>query len=618
MEKLRMTSPDLTEANIDKLAELFPTVITETLDADGNPQRAVDFDLLRQELSDHVVEGPQERYRLDWPGKRAAIFAANAPIAKTLRPVREESVDFDTTKNLFIEGDNLDALKLLQESYLGKVKLIYIDPPYNTGHDFVYNDDFAQTTDQYLLSSSQSSATGERLTSNSESNGRFHSDWLTMMYSRLKLARNLLSEDGFIYISIDDGEVANLRKLADEVFGAPNFVANVIWQKKYTRANDAQWFSDTHDHILCYARSKSNAVINLLPRDESQLAAYSNPDNHSKGPWKATPLHAKSGTDTSPYTFKNGVIWSPPAGTFRRFSDESLRRMDAHDEIWFGRDGSQTPSRKSFLSEVKSGVTPITIWPYDEVGHNHEANSELKKIGLGGMFSNPKPTRLIQRIISLSTGPDDIVLDFFAGSGTTAQATIAQNSADNGRRRFILVQLDEMFDLKSEAAKNGFDTISSLARERIRRVGSEEAGRRDCASIDAGFRSLHIDSSNKTDVLRTSDEVGQLDLDILRESIKPGRLSDDLVFQVMVDWGLDLSLSIKKEQFGKFELLNVEDGVLLACFDRDLGAEVVHEMARRQPMRAVFRDDGFGSDSARINAEQIFRELSPATEVKAI
>jgi len=512
----------------------------------------------------------------------------------------------------------LEALKLLQESYLGKVKLIYIDPPYNTGHDFVYNDDFAQTTDQYLLSSSQSSATGERLTSNSESNGRFHSDWLTMMYSRLKLARNLLSEDGFIYISIDDGEVANLRKLADEVFGAPNFVANVIWQKKYTRANDAQWFSDTHDHILCYAGSKSNAVINLLPRDKSQLAAYSNPDNHSKGPWKATPLHAKSGTDTSPYTFKNGVIWSPPAGTFRRFSDESLRRMDAHDEIWFGRDGSQTPSRKSFLSEVKSGVTPITIWPYDEVGHNHEANSELKKIGLGGMFSNPKPTRLIQRIISLSTGPDDIVLDFFAGSGTTAQATIAQNSADNGRRRFILVQLDEMFDLKSEAAKNGFDTISSFARERIRRVGSEEAGRRDCASIDAGFRSLHIDSSNKTDVLRTSDEVGQLDLDILRESIKLGRLSDDLIFQVMVDWGLDLSLSIQKEQFGKFELLNVEDGVLLACFDRDLGAEVVHEMARRQPMRAVFRDDGFGSDSARINAEQIFRELSPATEVKAI
>jgi len=618
VEKLRKTSPDLTEANINKIGELFPTVVTETLDANGVPKRAVDFDLLRQELSDQIVEGPQERYQLDWPGKRAAAFAANAPIAKTLRPVREESVDFDMTKNLFIEGDNLDALKLLQESYLGKIKLIYIDPPYNTGHDLVYDDDFAESSAEYLERSEQRDRSGARLKTNTESNGRFHSDWLSMMYPRLKLARNLLRDDGFIYISIDDGEVANLRKICDEIFGASNFVANIVWQKKYTRANDAQWFSDTHDHILCYARCKPSAVVNLLPRDESQLAAYSNPDKHPKGPWKATPLHAKSGTDTSQYVFNNGVVWAPPPGTFRRFNDESLRRMDEQGEIWFGRDGSQTPSRKSFLSEVKSGVTPVTIWPYDEVGHNHEANSELKKLGIGGMFSNPKPTRLIERIVSLSTSSDDIVLDFFAGSGTTAHAVICQNAMDGGRRKFILVQLNEPFDSESEAAKNGFDTISAFSRERIRRAGVKVRSQVGSKSIDVGFRSLRVDSSSRVDVLRTPDELGQLDLSLVQRSVKGSRSSEDLLFQVMIDWGLELTMPISTDQIDGREVLIVEDCALAACFGSKVTAEVVHEMAKRRPLRAVFRDDGFTSDSARINAEQIFRELSPSTEVKVI
>lgn len=338
IEKLKMHSPDLTAQNIDRIAALFPGCVTEAKGPDGTPRRMIDFDLLRQELSDSIVEGPQERYHLDWPGKRQALITANAPIAKTLRPVRAESVEFDTTRNLFIEGDNLEALKLLQETYLGRVKMIYIDPPYNTGNDFVYEDDFAESAAEFLAKSNQVDAAGNRLVANTQSNGRFHSDWLSMMYSRLKLARNLLTSDGVIFLNIDDGEVGNLRKAADEVFGEDNFIANVVWQKKYTRANDARWFSDNHDHILCYGRDKEGMSLNLLPRNEEQTAAYSNPDSHPKGPWKATPLHAKSGTNTSAYTFSNGVTWQPPAGTFRRFNDESMNRMEQENAIWFGAD----------------------------------------------------------------------------------------------------------------------------------------------------------------------------------------------------------------------------------------------------------------------------------------
>lgn len=613
-----MTSADLTAANIDKLAELFPSVITESLDAEGNPVRAVDFDLLRQELSDHVVEGPQERYQLDWPGKRAAAFAANAPIAKTLRPVREESVDFDTTKNLFIEGDNLEALKLLQESYLGKVKLIYIDPPYNTGNDFVYEDDFAESSTEYLARSGQRSDAGERLVANTEANGRFHSDWLSMMYPRLRLVRNLLRDDGVVFISIDDGEVANLRKVADQVFGEANFIANIVWQKKYTRANDARWFSDNHDHILCYARDKQASTLNLLPRGESQLAAYSNPDGHAKGPWKATPLHAKSGSNTSPYTFSNGVTWTPPVGTYRRFNDASMAQMDVDGEIWFGSDGQQTPSRKSFLSEVKSGVTPVTIWPYDEVGHNHEANGELKSLDLAGLFSNPKPTRLIRRIVSLATGPSDIILDFFAGSGTTADAVLRQNAEDAGSRTFICVQLPEEMSSNSSAAKLGYRTIADVSRERIRRAGARLTDTLGGSEADTGFRSLHVASTNMADTLTTADDLAQFTLSELVGSVKPGRTDEDLLFQVLLDWGLDLAAPISLEEVGGRRILSVADGALIACFADDVTDDLVKEVAGRRPLRAVFLDAGFASDDARINAEQIFREVSPETEVRAI
>ena len=361
MDKLKMHSPDITQDNIARIRELFPECITEARGDDGSIRLAVDFDQLKQALSDSVVEGPQERYRLDWPGKREALLAANAPIAMTLRPCREESVNFDTTRNIYIEGDNLEALKLLQESYLGKVKMIYIDPPYNTGNDFIYDDDFSEDAAAYMERSQQADASGARMVANTESNGKFHSSWLSMMYARLKLAKNLLSDTGTIFISIDDGEVGNLRKLSDQVFGENNFIANIIWQKKYTRSNDAKWLSDNHDHILCYAKNKNTTLFNLLPRNEEQLAAYANPDNHKKGRWKATPLHAKSGTNTRSYTFKNGVKWTPPTGTFRRFTDETMKQMDDGNEIWFGSDGKQTPSRKSFLCEVKSGVTAVTI-----------------------------------------------------------------------------------------------------------------------------------------------------------------------------------------------------------------------------------------------------------------
>ena len=622
MDKLKMHTPNLTQENIARIRELFPGCVTEARGEDGKLRLAVDFDQLKQELSDSIVEGPQERYRLDWPGKREALLAANAPIAKTLRPCREESVDFDTTKNLFIEGDNLEALKLLQETYLGKVKMIYIDPPYNTGNDFIYKDDFAENTEDFLKRSNQKDEEGNRLVANTEANGRFHSDWLTMMYPRLKLARNLLSDDGVIFISVDDGEVGNLRKLADQIFGEPNFIANLIWQKKYTRANDAKWFSDNHDHILCYGNNKQGMTLNMLPRNEDQLAAYSNPDNHPKGIWKATPLHAKSGTNMSEYIFNNGITWKPPIGTYRRFNDDSMKKMDDNNEIWFGFDGTQTPSRKSFLCDVKEGVTPVTLWPYDEVGHNHEANNELKTLGIGGLFNNPKPTRLIKRSLILATNPRDIVLDFFAGSATTAHAIMQLNAEDGGNRKFIMVQLPEPCDEKSEAFKAGYKTIAEISKERIRRAGKKilEGECHEGWNKDIGFRVLKVGSSNMAEVYYRPDAIEQGQLKIFTDNIKPDREPEDLLFQVLLDWGVDLSLPIRKETIrGKTVFfVNEPPYDLVACFDTGVNEDLVRELARFEPLRVVFRDTGFISDAVKINVEQIFKQMSPGTEVKSI
>ncbi|MEV5906586.1 site-specific DNA-methyltransferase [Streptomyces sp. NPDC052127] len=427
MEPVRRTSPDLTSEHVRRLAELFPSVVTETRDAEGTVRQAVDFDLLRQELSDHVVEGPQERYQLDWPGKRAAAFAANAPTTATLRPDREESVNFDSTKNVFIEGDNLEVLKVLQESYLGKVKMIYIDPPYNTGRDFIYDDDFAESTAEYLQRSGQVDETGQRLVALAQTDGRYHSDWLSMMHPRLKLARNLLTGDGAIFISIDDHEVDNLRKLCDEVFGARNFVAQIIWQKVYSPKNSAQFFSEDHDYILVYARDKNVWRPNSLPRTAEMEARYKNPDNDPRGPWKPVDLTARNAYRAGlyPITSPSGRHFSgPPRGRYWGISEEKFRELNADGRIWWGADDSNMPALKRFLGEMDSGRTPQTLWPYTEVGHTQDAKKTLLKYvpfeHTENVLNSVKPVQLIQRILQLATSPGtgDIVMDFFGGSGT--------------------------------------------------------------------------------------------------------------------------------------------------------------------------------------------------------
>ncbi|WP_433703446.1 site-specific DNA-methyltransferase [Prescottella equi] len=622
-----MTSPDLTDANIDKLAKLFPSVVTETIDAEGNPARAINFELLRQELSDYVVEGPQERYQLDWPGKRAAAFAANAPIAKTLRPVREESVDFDTTKNLFIEGDNLDALKLLQESYLGKVKLIYIDPPYNTGSDFVYEDNFADTTESYLVQSGQSDDSGSRLVTNSETNGRFHSDWLTLMYSRLRLARNLLAQDGVIFVSIDDHERDNLKRIMDEVFGERSFVACVIWRKK--ASPDARsTIGAVHDYILCYVRESDNrkAAIGKMALGQKRMAAFSNPDDDHRGPWASVDMTGMTGRATKDQYFSvtlpSGRVIQPPEGRSWGLIERTFNELRADNRIWFGREGNNVPRIKRFLSETEGQTVP-TYWDFSEVGSNEEATDEILSLFNGiKAFDTPKPVRLMRRLLEIGTSNDSehVVLDFFAGSGSMADAVIRQNAEDGGDRRFIIVQINEDCNSKSEAAKAGYKTIAQVSRERIRRAADEAKNQVQPTSreFDSGFRSLRIDSTNMADVERTPDQTDQLTLDQLESSIKSGRSGEDLLFQVMLDWGLDLTMTTTVETFNGHEVFVVEDGALIACFDSEVSLDLMRTIAEREPLRAVFRDSGFASDDARINAEQIFREVSPATDVKAI
>jgi adenine-specific DNA-methyltransferase len=613
-----MTSPDLTAANIDKIAGLFPSVVTETRDAEGNPVHSVDFDALRQELSDHLVEGPQERYRLDWPGKRAAAFAANAPIAKTLRPVREESVDFDTTRNLFIEGDNLEALKLLQESYLGKVKLIYIDPPYNTGNDFVYEDDFAESSADYLARSEQKSETGDRLVANTEANGRFHSDWLSMMYPRIKLARNLLTEDGVICVSIDDGESAALKFVLDEVFGRQNFVATLVWQKRYVANVTARHISDMHDFIHVYARNAQSVQVRKWPLSDEQLTAYKNPDSDPRGPWRAQDLSASKPYQAGLFTIvKDGQAFTPPPNRYWRCNEAQFRAWDEDGRIWWGVDGTARPMLKSFLSEKEATTTPHTWWEYRIAGHNKEATLELKALFDGSSpFDTPKPVRLMSLILDAFAGDQGIVMDFFAGSSSFAHATLEGNARNDRSLAFIQVQLPETLGSNGRDLP-GFETIARLSRERIRRAASNlrEQGH---TKSDLGFRTLRVDTSNLTDVLRSPDETEQVALDLLQPSVKEGRSSEDLLFQVLLDWGLDLTLPITVEQLAGQEVLTVSDDALVACFADDISDSAVRAIANRHPLRAVFKDSGFATDAARINAEQIFREVSPETEVRAI
>ena len=625
MEKLKMHTPNLTAENVEKLAALFPNCVTETKDdKTGQPKRAIDFDQLRQELSDHIVEGPRERYHLDWPGKREALLAANAPIAKTLRPCREESVDFNTTKNLFIEGDNLDALKLLQETYLGKVKLIYIDPPYNTGNDFIYEDDFAADSDEYQLRSNQKDAVGNRMVANTESNGRFHSDWLTMIYSRLKLAFNLLRPDGAIFISIDDHEVHNLRRVCDEVFGDTNFVSDIAWQKRYTRSNNTVEFTAVIEHILLYRRSPEFCV-NLLPRTDDADARYTNPDNDPRGPWKGASFLNPATPQERPnlcYPIQNPntqSITHPTTNAWRRSRDE-FERLAQEKKLYWGLDGtSPVPSVKMFLSEAR-GLTPINFWSHEYAGNTDQGTQDLEMLIGGKYFNNPKPVLLIKRILEHATGPNDLILDFFAGSGTTAQAVMQINSEDGGARRFILVQLPEAADPQSAAHRAGYAVISDLTKERIRRAGYKICTDNSLTGgkPDVGFRVLKIDTSNMSDVYYVPDTVKQEDLWAHTDNIKGDRTPEDLLFQVLVDWGVDLSMPIEQQTIAGSSVFFVDGSALAACFDPNLIEDLVKELAKRKPLRAVFRDSSYGSDSLKINVDQIFKLLTPATEVRSI
>jgi adenine-specific DNA-methyltransferase len=624
MDKLKLHTPDFTDANIARIAELFPGCVTEARGEDGRLKRAIDFDLLRQELSDHVIDGPRERYQLDWPGKREALLAANAPIAKTLRPCRDESVNFDTTRNLFIEGDNLDALKLLQETYLNQVKLIYIDPPYNTGRDFIYDDDFSQRKDDYLARSNQQDPEGNRLVANTEANGRFHSDWLSMLYPRLRLARNLLRDDGVLFVSIDDNELATLRQVAAEVFGEQNFVASIIWQKVYSPKNSAKWFSEDHDYILVFAKNKLLWQPNPLPRTEEMEQRYKNPDNDPRGPWKSSDLSARNPYDAGIYPIRcpsGRLIDGPPRGTYWRFSEAKFKDLDEDNRIWWGGDGNNVPSIKRFLSEVAEGRTPQTLWLYKDVGHTQDAKKTLLKYipfeHTENVLNSVKPVELLQRILLLATQPneDAIVLDFFSGSGTTAHAVLAQNEADGGNRRFIGVQVAEPLP----SPEPGLETIFDMGRLRLRNVATELRNQREEKSTPPpGFRVLKIDSSNTKDVYYAPDAVTQAGLFDQVDNIKPDRTAEDLLFQVLLDWGVDLSLPIRAETLAGRQVFFVDTDALAACFETGVDEPLVRAIAERKPLRAVFRDAGFSDDSMKINVEQIFKTLSPGTEVKAI
>ncbi|WP_448343832.1 site-specific DNA-methyltransferase [Desulfovibrio piger] len=620
MQKLKMHSPDITQEHIARIRELFPNCVTEARGKDGSLRLSVDFDLLRQELSGSIVEGPQERYHLDWPGKREAMLAANAPIAKALRPCREESVDFDTTKNLFIEGDNLDALKLLQETYLGKVKMIYIDPPYNTGNDFIYNDDFAETSEAYLSRSNQKDEAGNRLVANPDSKGRFHSAWLSMMYPRLKIARNLLADDGVIFISIDNSEVYNLKKLCDSLFGSSNFITDICWKHTQQSKNDERYFSRVYNSILVYRKSSSIEQLRL-PRTQKDNINYSNPDNDPKGLWRSGDVRSPNPRKTLCYTIisPTGNTILPPENGWR-WSKDTLEQKIKSGEIIF--DSNETKILRKIYLIDQQGRTPENVWNSEEAGSTRSANSELKELFEGiSFFDTPKPTLLIKKILLLIHKEKDYtILDFFAGSSTTAHAVMQLNAEDGGNRQFIMVQLPEPCDAKSEAAKAGYGTIAEISKERIRRAGKKilEGDCHEGWNRDVGFRVLKVDTSNMADVFYTPDALQQSLLDLTTDNIKPGRTPEDLLFQVLLDWGVELTLPIRKESIQGKTVFFVDANALVACFDRGIDEALVRELAACAPLRVVFRDNGFVSDAVKINVEQIFRQLSPGTEVRCL
>ena len=664
MEKLKMHSSDVSQENIAKIEALFPHCVTEARDEEtGELRYAIDFDQLKQELSDHIVEGPQERYRLEWPGKRASLLGSNAPIAKTLRPAPSESVDFETTKNLFLEGDNLEVLKLLQETYLGKVKCIYVDPPYNRkkGNDLVYRDDFVGNTFEYLKSSNQKDIEGNKLLANTEGNGRFHSDWLSMMYQRLRVAKNILSEDGVIAISIEDTETANTLHLCYEVFGESNFVGTLIW--KNATDNNPTNIAVEHESIHVFAKNKlslekvwkspvSDIKDVLKDIGDSFIEKYSDPDQlqNAYTEWFREHKSQLGPLDRYKYIDSGGVytgsqsVHNPGKEGYRydvihpitkkackqplmgyRFPEGTMNRLLNEDRILFGDDEQKIIELKVYAEEFEDKLSSVfeldgRTGPYDL----RSLFPEGKKV-----FSNPKPLLLLERLISFTTGENDICLDLFAGSSTLAHALMELSRREGGNRRFISIQFPEEITADNKDSKEAYNfclsmglkpVISEISKERIRRAGRQIL-EKECHpswNRDIGFRVLKVDTSNMKDVYYRPDQLSQGDLLSTVDNVKPDRTPEDLLFQVLVDWGVDLTLPIRRETIQGKTIFFVDENALVACFDTGVTEELVKDLAKNEPLRVVFRDNGFESDAVKINVEQIFRQLSPTTEVRAI
>ena len=619
MDKLRMQSTNGVQENIEKIQSLFPDSVTETIDErTGELVRKVDFEKLQQNLSDVIISGREERYQFTWPDKKKAILLANSPVNAALRPCREESVDFDNTQNLYIEGDNLDVLKCLKETYLHKVKMIYIDPPYNTGNDFVYEDDFAESSTEYLANSGQFDEQGNRLVTNTESNGRFHTDWLNMIYPRLKVARDLLSKDGAIFVTLDDHEIINARKIMDEIFGEESFIATIIWENFYGRSNAAA-ISPAHNYILIYSKMGYDwkNIRNLLPRDEKSTEKYQNPDNDIRGPWRLGPIFASGERHEGlMYTIEtpSGKRISPPKGSHWRMLEKDFWEMYKDGRIMFGMNGTGSPAIKLFLKDVQNGMVPRSIWPYSEVGHTQDAKREIQLLFPTEMpFDTPKPSKLIRQIIQIACNKNDIILDFFSGSATTADAVMQLNAIDNGNRRFIMVQIPESVD-------NKYGNLCEVGKERIRRAGKKIKTDSPLTTqdLDTGFRVLKLDSSNMKEVYYTPAKIVQGELFEQVDNVKSDRTAEDLLFQVMLELGATLDSKIQTEVVAGKTIYNVADGYLVACFDKDVTDEVVTTIAKMHPLYAVLRDTSMANDSTATNFEQLFKTYSPDTVTKIL
>ncbi len=640
MEKLKMHSPNLTEDNIARICELFPGCVTEARDEDGSVKLAVDFDQLKQELSASIVEGPQERYHQNWPGKREALLTANAPIAKTLRPVRDESVDFDTTKNLFIEGDNLDALKLMQETYLGKVQMIYIDPPYNTGNDFIYEDDFAERAEDYLRKSNQKDEEGNRLVANTVSNGRFHSDWLSMIYPRLKIMANLLSNDGLLAVSISDKELFQLGKVLDEIFGSSNKLACAPWLSEASGGKEKTGLRNGHEYLLIYFKSSAEAVsqderstgdLNLKDkfgpyRKGRELMKWGGASLRKDRPGQFYGLLCPTGESVLPYR-NDGK-----EGHWRWGKENESIKIAQEDADFFhweqrpfdgGISVNGKPDRWVPYEKIRDAKKSVgwSTW-LDKFGTNADGTRELKELFGFKVFDTPKPTQLIKWFLSLHGNDDGIVLDVFSGSSATAHAVMALNAEDGGNRRFIMTQVPEPCAEDSDAFKAGYKNIAEIGKERIRRAGQHviKSQVQDGWEKDIGFRVLKIDTSNMAEVYYAADELDKANIELFIDNIKPDRTSEDLLFQVMLDWGVDLALPIEKKAIQGKDVFFVDGDALVTCFDANGGIDesLVKELAEAKPLRVVFRDAGFKDSAVKINVEQIFKLLSPSTEVKSI